>query len=484
MRTLSALIVLLTLSSPLAGAEQRTISTRGLNGEPAEGAPYVLLDDASLRELVAPIALYPDDLLAIVLPASTYPLQIVQAARYVEAHGADEQPHADWDDTVVALANYPEALALLNEDLDWTWRLGEAVLYQEEALLRAVADYRQVARDAGNLETDDRQIVSVEEDHIRIRPANEEEIYVPYYDPEEVTEVRRTRVVHYYPTAYPVYYYPYAYGYRFPSDYFWGVSTWYSIGWSGWRLHFFDRDYRHHPYYGRRYDHHHYRAPRYRSSHHFADRRYHDGNAWRPHYRRYGARPGERHARHRYDAPRHERYNTAADRRQDRSTTRDLRRAERIHRDRQLRQRTHSPRGEQRVGRSQREIDAAHAGGRLAAPTHRERRVRGDDAPHQRVRRSAERLPPVSAAPRIDTPRADRPRTRQAEPRVAPPRAAQPRTAPPPRAQPAPRVHATPPPRVERPREQRPVRVAPPARVERGAVQRDHPRDRMRREVR
>ncbi len=476
MRTLPALFVFLTLSAPLAGAAERTISTADLAGQAADEAPYVLLDDASLRELVAPIALYPDDLLAIVLPASTYPLQVVQAARYVDAHGADEKPSDDWDETVLALTNYPEALALLNEDLDWTWRLGEAVLYQEEALLKAVADYRQVARDAGNLESDNRQVVSVEDEHIRIRPANEEEIYVPYYDPDEVTEVHTTRVVHYYPTAYPVYYYPYAYGYRFPSDYFWGVSTWYSIGWSGWRLHFFDRDYRHHPYYGRRYDHHHYRAPRYRSSHHFADRRYHDGNFWRPHYRHYGARPGERAARHRYDAPRRERYSSAADRRQDRSTTRDLRRAERIHHDRQLRQRTHSPRGEQRIGRSQREINAALAGGRLAAPAHRDRRVR-EDAPRERVRRTAERLPPVSVPSRSvpsrsEPPRVERPRARQAEPRV--------RATPPQRLE-RPRLER---PQVERPREQRPVRVAPPVRVERGSNQREHPRDRMRREVR
>jgi hypothetical protein len=92
----------------------------------------VLLNSTALEELVGRVALYPDELIAIVLPASTYPLQIVQAARYLEAHESDPtlEPSAEWDDSIIALLNYPEAIELLNTDLDWTWQLGEAVINQ------------------------------------------------------------------------------------------------------------------------------------------------------------------------------------------------------------------------------------------------------------------------------------------------------------------------------------------------------------------
>src|SRR5690606_6478323 len=81
------------------------------------------LTQAELADLVGPIALYPDDLVAIVLPASTYPLQVVEAGRLLEARESDPnlQPDADWDDSVVALLNYPEVVELLNDDLDWTY---------------------------------------------------------------------------------------------------------------------------------------------------------------------------------------------------------------------------------------------------------------------------------------------------------------------------------------------------------------------------
>ena len=81
-------------------------------GQVAADEELVILSEAELEELVGPIALYPDDLLAIVLPASTYPLQIVEAARFVEDLKQDEslEPDEDWDDSVVALTNYPEVL--------------------------------------------------------------------------------------------------------------------------------------------------------------------------------------------------------------------------------------------------------------------------------------------------------------------------------------------------------------------------------------
>ena len=116
--------------------------------------PDELLSAEQLGELVAPIALYPDDLLAIVLPAASYPIQIVQAARFLEARENDPElkPDEQWDDAIIALLNYPEVIQLLNDDLDWTWRLGQAVLIQEPALIAAVADFRERVRIAGNLD--------------------------------------------------------------------------------------------------------------------------------------------------------------------------------------------------------------------------------------------------------------------------------------------------------------------------------------------
>ncbi len=102
-----------------------------------------LLTQPELQELVGPIALYPDDLLAIVLPASTYPLQLVQAQRFLQDLEADPslQPDEEWDDSVIALLNYPEVVELLNEDLDWTWRLGEAVVAQQADVVGALGEF-------------------------------------------------------------------------------------------------------------------------------------------------------------------------------------------------------------------------------------------------------------------------------------------------------------------------------------------------------
>ncbi|MCH8931293.1 MAG: CvpA family protein [Proteobacteria bacterium] len=119
----------------------------------ADGGQIQPFTTAELEDLVAPVALYPDELLAIVLPAATYPLQIVQAARFLDDLENDDslQPDEDWDESVVALLNYPEVIDLLNSDLEWTWQLGEAVLNQEEEVIQAVETFRDRALLAGNL---------------------------------------------------------------------------------------------------------------------------------------------------------------------------------------------------------------------------------------------------------------------------------------------------------------------------------------------
>jgi uncharacterized membrane protein YgcG len=215
-----------------------------------------LLTAAELEELVGPVALYPDDLLAIVLPASTYPLQIVQAARFLDDRANDStlEPDPEWDNSIVALLNYPEIVRMMNEDLDWTWDLGAAVIADQAAVINAVQLFRDRAYAAGNLQTDDRQIVTKEAEVIEIAPADPEVIYIPYYEPERVVVYHSTPAYYYYPYAYPVYYYPYPVGYGFTFGFFWGVTSAYSIGWHSHWLHVhhhthIGHPYYHHPYY-------------------------------------------------------------------------------------------------------------------------------------------------------------------------------------------------------------------------------------------
>lgn len=217
-----------------------------------EPAAVQIASADQLDELVGPIALYPDDLVAIVLPASTYPLQVVQAARFLEDRERDSNLQADeeWDDSVVALLNYPEVVELLNDDLDWTYDLGTAVLNQRADVLNAIQAFRDRAYAAGNLRTDERQTVARDDGAIAIKPANPQVIYVPYYEPERVVIYQTVPVYHYYPRRYPVYYYPYPSHYAFDTGYFWGVRSWFSIGWNSHLVHVYDPFYARHPYYG------------------------------------------------------------------------------------------------------------------------------------------------------------------------------------------------------------------------------------------
>jgi hypothetical protein len=224
---------------------------RPAHAQDAQPAVEIATAD-ELYDIVGPIALYPDDLVAIVLPAATYPLQIVQAARFLEDRRDDSsrQPDEEWDDSIVALLNYPEVVELLNDDLDWTYDLGTAVLNQRADVLNAIQTFRDEAYAAGNLRTDERQTVARDDGAISIKPASPQVIYVPYYEPEQVVIYQRVPVYHYYPRRYPVYYYPYPAHYVFDTGYFWGVRSWFSIGWRSHHVHVYDWHYHSHPYFG------------------------------------------------------------------------------------------------------------------------------------------------------------------------------------------------------------------------------------------
>jgi hypothetical protein len=170
-----------------------------------------------LDQLLAPIALYPDQLLAQMLMASTYPLEIVQAERWQKlpanaklkgdqlAAALEQQP---WDPSVMSLVPFPQVLQMMNDQLDWTQRLGDAFLAQQADVMDSVQRLRKQAQTAGQLKTTEQQKVVVEKETIVIQPANPQVVYVPAYNP---TVVYGTWPYPAYPPVYyppPPYYYP------------------------------------------------------------------------------------------------------------------------------------------------------------------------------------------------------------------------------------------------------------------------------------
>jgi hypothetical protein len=158
---------------------------------------------ADLEKLVAPIALYPDPLIATLLPASVYPLEIVQAARFVantnNLEKLDAQP---WDENVKAVARVPEAIKKMNEDISWTIEIGEAFLAQDKDVMDAIQTMRGKAQKAGTLQTTpqqivvvtnqvvektvEQQVVVVTNTIVQIQPASSTVVYVPTYNPYTV----------------------------------------------------------------------------------------------------------------------------------------------------------------------------------------------------------------------------------------------------------------------------------------------------------
>jgi len=218
----------------------------GIPGGPPVWAQAPMADSApppsqaQLEDLVGRIALYPDDLVAIILPASTYPLQIVQADRFLQKLKQDKnlQPDPSWDESVRNLLNYPEVISMMSQDLEWTQDLGEVVVSSQAAVLQAIQGFRARAQKAGNLKSDDKQQVVEDKSEgktvIQIVPANPEVIYVPQYNPAQVVvyaSVPPPPV--YYPTPYPVYYYPYPAGAAFATGFFFGAATAWACGWGG-----------------------------------------------------------------------------------------------------------------------------------------------------------------------------------------------------------------------------------------------------------
>ncbi|MFO1035419.1 MAG: DUF3300 domain-containing protein [Geminicoccaceae bacterium] len=137
-----------------------------------------------LEALVAPVALFPDPILMLVLQGSVLPLQIVQADRFLDAHAKDasREPPDGLDPAVMGLLNYPDVVGQMSDYLDWTQSMGEAVVDQLDEVQVAIQDVRQTAYGLGMLKTTDQQKVIVEDDVIRIMPASKDKVVIPIYD--------------------------------------------------------------------------------------------------------------------------------------------------------------------------------------------------------------------------------------------------------------------------------------------------------------
>jgi hypothetical protein len=151
---------------------------------PVEGA----LAPEQLDVLVAPVALYPDPLLVLVLQGSTFAVDIVAANRFLGkvAEQPELQPDPDWDSSIVGLLNYPDVVAHMDEELDWTETLGEAVLNQLEDVQASIQQVRLQAYMAGMLATNEQQVVTGSPSLIIVLPADQTQIFVPTYDPAAV----------------------------------------------------------------------------------------------------------------------------------------------------------------------------------------------------------------------------------------------------------------------------------------------------------
>jgi len=239
-RIVAWLLVLMVAAPVPAGAQQPPPAPPA--GAPPGGGGAAVFTSEQLEQLAAPIALYPDPLLAQILMASTYPLEVAQAARFSKNNPKLQGTQLDeklkdqtWDDSVKSLCSFPQVLELMDQKLDWVQKLGDAVLAQQKDVLDAVQRLRARAQKEGNLKSTAEQKVTVEvvtqqapppapapgqpappqtvvvqqqpAQVITIEPTNPQVVYVPSYNPTAVYGAWP------YPAYPPVY--PYPPGYMF-----------------------------------------------------------------------------------------------------------------------------------------------------------------------------------------------------------------------------------------------------------------------------
>jgi hypothetical protein len=243
---LCAALVFATSSSGFAQQADQSTAPASTAPTPVQAAQET---PEQLQQLVAPIALYPDALVAQILAASTYPAQVVEADRWMQEHSnlkgdqlAQEVNKQNWDPSVKALMQFPTVLANLDKNITWTSGLGDAYTNQPQDVMNAVQVMRQRAQQSGNLQSTPQQTVSTQGQTIVIQPVNPQVVYVPEYDPW---------IVYGYPVvAYPGWYsYPGLYigspgiafglgfGVGFFSGFGWGFHNW-GFDWGAHRVFF------------------------------------------------------------------------------------------------------------------------------------------------------------------------------------------------------------------------------------------------------
>ncbi len=217
--------------------------TAAAQSDPAPGAAPLTAEQ--VERLVAPIALYPDPLVAQILMAATYPLEVVEANRWLQVRAnaalkgdalTEALQHKSWDPSIKSLISFPQVLQIMDRNLDWTEQLGDAFLAQQADVMDAIQRLRQRAEAANSLASTPQQTVSTEDQEIIIEPVNPEIVYVPAYNPWCVYGTWP------YPDYPPVYFGPWA-GYCAPADYLIAFGTgFYPFGFWAWG-HF---EWRHH----------------------------------------------------------------------------------------------------------------------------------------------------------------------------------------------------------------------------------------------
>ena len=213
-----------TAAQPPSSAAASTASSSGKqppappagSSQAAKAAEGAAFTKEQLEQLVAPIALYPDGLLSQLFMAATYPLQVVEASRFMEQNQGlkgdalnEKLKEHEWDPAVKSLCTFPEVLKKMNDNLDWMQDLGDAMLGQKTELMDAVQIMRNKAYDSGNLKTSDQQTVKVEKQE----PPQEKIIVIESKDPEVVYVPTYSSTVVYGGWGYPYWYYPGMYPY-------------------------------------------------------------------------------------------------------------------------------------------------------------------------------------------------------------------------------------------------------------------------------
>ena len=212
---LELMAAILTAATLLFWMLAQASIARAQDVAPSQASAQAAIPQEKLDSLLAPIALYPDDLLAQALMASTYPLDVVEAARFVKANRELKGDALDqavlkknWDPSVQSLTAFPQVLEMMDDKIEWTQELGDAFLSDKQRVMATVQGLRQKAEASGNLQSNEQQKVVKEQTTIIIEPAQPDVVYVPTYNP---TVVYGSWWAPMYPPYYwppPPYYYP------------------------------------------------------------------------------------------------------------------------------------------------------------------------------------------------------------------------------------------------------------------------------------